>query len=185
MNVVEKEKVVSVAYQLFNNTTGELVEEVNSNNPLTFIFGTGQLLNEFENNLEGLREGDEFEFVINHKNAYGEVNPQAITELDKNIFMVNGQLMEDILFVGNVIPMRDSQGHRLDGKVLEIKDKSVVMDFNHPMAGVDLNFKGSVVSVREATEEELKNGLQAPSCGCGEAGCESEDCGDGGQSCNC
>ena len=91
--------------------------------------------------------------------------------------------------------MMDAEGRRLNGKVLDILEEAVQMDFNHPMAGNDLFFKGQVTEVRTATEEELNHGHvhQAGGCGCGshEGGCEGGSCDDkgscddGGGSCGC
>ncbi|MGE4415335.1 MAG: peptidylprolyl isomerase, partial [Bacteroidales bacterium] len=68
---------------------------------------------------------------------------------------------------------QDSEGNRLQGTIDQIKDESVVMNFNHPLAGSELNFKGEVVEVREATEEELASGLfgEKASSSCGDGGC--------------
>jgi FKBP-type peptidyl-prolyl cis-trans isomerase SlyD len=78
-----------------------------------------------------------------------------------------------MLVEGAAIPMRNSQGEQLNGIVVEVKDDKVVMDFNHPLAGDDLYFSGTVVNVREATPEELERGnCSSGSCGgCG-GGCQ-------------
>ena len=57
--------------------------------------------------------------------------------------------------IGNMVPMMDAEGRRLNGKVIAIEGDAVKMDFNHPMAGNDLHFKGQVTEIRNATEEEL------------------------------
>ena len=89
----------------------------------------------------------------------------------------------------HLLPMSDNQGNRLVGVVKDVKDDVVTMDFNHPMAGKSLDFKGQVVEVREATPEDL--GPMNAGCGCGDGcgdGCE-DGCGDkehkGGCSCGC
>jgi FKBP-type peptidyl-prolyl cis-trans isomerase SlyD len=191
MNIL-KDKVVSLTYDLRVNGQEEIVEKVQDENPLKFIFGSGTLLKSFEENLDGLKTGDSFQFVLKPEEAYGPVNEQAISELPKNIFMVNGELREDLIQVGKVVPMRDKNGNRLDGMVTEVKDETIVMDFNHPMAGKELNFSGKVTDVRDATDEELTNGLYGSSCGC-DSGCGCDDgakddcnsgsCNSGG--CNC
>jgi FKBP-type peptidyl-prolyl cis-trans isomerase SlyD len=181
-----KDKVVSLTYDLRVNGQEEIVEKVQEENPLKFIFGSGTLLKSFEENLDGLKTGDTFQFVLKPEEAYGPFNDQAISELPKSIFMVNGELREDLIQIGKVVPMRDKNGNRLDGMVTEVKDETIVMDFNHPMAGKELNFSGKVTDVRNATEEELANGLYGSSCGCN-SGCscddgKKEDCNSG--SCN-
>ena len=102
--------------------------------------------------------------------GYGEIVDDAIVDLPKTIFMVDGKLAEDILFVGSQIPMANAQGQRMLGVVKEIGDDTVKMDFNHPMAGKTLNFDVEVISVRDVTPEDL-----AGKCGCGECSC-GDDC---------
>ena len=119
--------------------------------------------------------------------AYGPKVDEAIVELPKNIFEVDGQIDPELLTLGNQVPMMDGEGHRMMGTVVEVKDEVVVMDFNHMLAGADLNFAGEVVGVREATEEELSHGhVHAGGCG-SECGCEG-DCSTGegcGSGCGC
>ncbi|MDG5800553.1 FKBP-type peptidyl-prolyl cis-trans isomerase [Marinilabiliaceae bacterium ANBcel2] len=167
---IGKNKFVTLTYQLrLNSAEGDLIEETNKENPLQFVFGAGRMIEMFEKNLDGLKTGDEFAFGLKADEAYGQVNKDAVVDLPKNIFEVNGTVDEQMLTVGNTIPMQDAQGNRLNGTVLEVVDEAVKMDFNHPLAGDDLHFTGSVVEVREATPEELA----------AVGGCESGDCDDG------
>lgn len=177
---VSKDKVISLTYELrAENNTGKVIEIVKEDNPLNFIFGAGYLLPKFESNLDGLKKGDSFEFTLKSADAYGEYDETAIIEVPKNVFMVDGKIEDSILKIGNNIPMQDNQGNRLNGKVLEINDTAVRMDFNHPLAGTNLFFTGNVFDIREATADELSQGLHH-SC------CESEgDCQDGGCDCGC
>ncbi|MGE0076551.1 MAG: peptidylprolyl isomerase [Bacteroidales bacterium] len=176
--IITKDKVVSISYELKVN--GEIVDTAEAENPLVFLYGRGQLLQLFEDNLNGLSVGDSFEFMIPPKDGYGEVNDMAVVELPKDIFMVDGELQEDLLVIGNRLPMRDSDGNALDGTVVEVNDSAVVMDFNHPLAGQDLFFTGNIVEVREASAEELNHGhvhgqgghhhdhdQESGGCGCG------------------
>jgi len=106
----------------------------------------------------GLAVGDPFQFLLNSEDAYGPVIESAIVPVPKNIFVIDGKIDDNILQVGNMIPMMDGEGRRLNGVVTEIKEEVVIMDFNHPMAGNDLHFTGKVTEIREATEEELSHG---------------------------
>lgn len=171
---IEKEKMVSVVYELKrNDANGEVVEQLNEDKPLTFIFGSGQLLPDFEANIVNLEIGSKFEFQLKHDQAYGAVSENAIVEIPKSIFEVDGKLREDLIKVGNMVPMQDNSGQRMDGKVLEISDTIVRMDFNHPLAGENLFFSGKVTEVRQATKEEL-SGVQADSSCSSCSGCETE-----------
>lgn len=175
---IEKNKVVALSYTL--EVEGDIIETVNADKPMEFIFGTGYLLPKFEENIAGKSIGDDFSFTLTASEGYGEVNKDAIVELPVDMFKIDGKVEEGLLTVGNVLPMQDSDGNRLQGAIDEIKDDVVVMNFNHPLAGSSLNFKGSVVSVRDASENELTNGLfneKASSCSTGS--CDSCGCGCG------
>lgn len=156
---IKKDTVVSLSYVLKrDNAEGEIIEETREGDPLVFLYGNGQMLPKFEENLSTLSIGDKFEFTLASEDAYGELDQDAIIDLDKNIFMVDGKVDNDLLTVGNVIPMRDDQGHMLQGTVVSVSNDSVRMDFNHPMAGNVLHFTGKVLEVRDATTEELSHG---------------------------
>jgi len=70
----------------------------------------------------------------------------------------DGNLDEENVKVGVTLPMIDNEGGKLYGMVKEITKEYVKMDFNHPLAGQDLHFKGEVLEVRAASEEELAHG---------------------------
>lgn len=182
---ITKDKVVSVHYTL--TVDGQVADKTTPEKPLDFIFGKGMLLPKFESNLEGKTVGDKVEFTLTPEEGYGVSEPEAIVELPKKIFENDGVVREDILFVGNMIPMMNDRGQIMHGKVVEIKPDIVVMDFNHPMAGKTLNFSVEVAEVREATEKELTEGLHGEfaghGCGggcCGGCGDEGGQCGDEG-----
>lgn len=156
---INKNKVVTLHYKLQEgDATGELVEETFGSEPLVFLYGIGQMIPEFENQLAGKKTGDAFSFGINSEDAYGTYDPDAVVSIPKDTFVVDGKLDENLLQEGKVIPMRDPDGNQLLGTVMEIQDEEVVMDFNHPMAGVDLYFTVSIEDVREATQSEIEHG---------------------------
>ncbi len=182
--IADKNSVVSIIYELREGTKeGEVVESLNSGNPLTFLFGTGGLLPKFEENLNGLSTGDSFEFLLGTEDAYGPIVESAVVQVPNTVFEVEGKLDESLMQVGSMVPMMDAEGRRLNGKVIGLEGDSVQMDFNHPMAGNDLHFKGEVTEVREATEEELSHGHlhQEGGCGCGSGNgsCNDSSCDDG------
>ena len=99
-------------------------------------------------------------------------------------FEVNGKVQDNLLVPGTTIPMMNSRGGIVPGKVLEVNEKSVRMDLNSPMAGKTLNFSGEILTVRDATEKELKEGLHGEyvhQCCCGGSNgeCGGGECGDG------
>jgi FKBP-type peptidyl-prolyl cis-trans isomerase SlyD len=156
---ITKNKVVSMTYVLSeNDVNGNLIQEVTKDNPFVILMGVGALLPKFESELEGLKTGDSYGFAVESKDGYGSYNPDAVLELDKKIFEVEGKIEDDLLKIGNAIPMQNNQGQALSGIVKEIKEDKVLMDFNHPLADVNLFFTGEILDVRDATKEELEHG---------------------------
>ena len=157
---VEKMKVVSLDYKLtLDKKDGELVEQTHGNKPLKFIFGIGMMIPSFEDNLENLKAGDAFSFLLDAENAYGELNEEAILKLPiENFADGEGQVDRDKLKINEMVQMQDQSGNSYQGFIKEIKLDSVTVDFNHPMAGKNLFFEGEILEVREPTESELDHG---------------------------
>jgi FKBP-type peptidyl-prolyl cis-trans isomerase SlyD len=176
--IISKDKVISLSYSLRVND--EIVDNAVAEHPLVFIFGRGQLLPLFEEKIKGLKVGDSFEFMVPCDEGYGRVNEMAVVDLPKNIFIIDGEIPADLLEIGKSLPMRDNEGNALNGLIVDIKEDTVVMDFNHPLAGQDLFFNGKIEDVRDASEEELSHGHVHSHGnehnGCGD-GC-GDDCGD-------
>ena len=126
--------------------------------------------------MEGFEVGNPFEISLQDVDAYGELDENAIVDLPKHLFFIDGEFDEEIVSVGATVPMMSTSGQRLNGLVLEITDDIVKMDFNHPLAGENLFFKGQITEVREATDDELA-ALVSGGCGCGSGGCGSGSCG--------
>ena len=157
--LIEQGTVVTVHYKLQKeNAEGELVEQTHGAEPLVFLYGVGQMIPEFERQLEGKEKGDKLQFGVEHLHAYGPYNEEVVVPIPVAAFVVDGKLAEDLLVPGNVIPMSDQSGQRMYGEVKEIKDEQVIMDFNHPMAGIDLFFSVDIEEVRAATESEMEHG---------------------------
>ncbi|MCF6341994.1 MAG: FKBP-type peptidyl-prolyl cis-trans isomerase [Bacteroidales bacterium] len=156
---VSKDKVVTLTYSLrLNDGNGELVQEVTNERPFVHLFGAGNLLPAFENNLDGLEPGDDFGFFLPSDEAYGNQSDEAIIELEKSIFEAEGKIDEEMVAVGKMLVMQDQNGNPLEGVILAIKDKTVIMDFNHPLAGENLYFSGNIIDVRDASKEEQEHG---------------------------
>lgn len=156
---VKKHTVVTLHYKLQeSDASGELVEETTGGEPLVFLQGVGMMIPEFERQMEGKSSGDTFAFGIKSQDAYGEYNEKAIIKIPIETFVVDGELASELLEEGKTIPMQDEKGNKMYGKILEVGEKEVRMDFNHPMAGVDLYFSGQIEDVREATQGEIDHG---------------------------
>lgn len=156
---ISKDKVVSVIYELrTTKNENEIVEKVTDQRPLTFLLGHGNLLPRFESSLSGLNVGESFDFIINSQEAYGQILQEAIVDLPKSVFASEDKIDDNLFFIGNIIPMMDKDGNRFNGKVIELADNTVKMDFNHPLAGENLHFKGQIIDIRDATQEESTHG---------------------------
>lgn len=187
---VSKDKVISVAYVLkYDKEDSSVIENIEASNPMSFLFGSGNLLKDFEANLKNLKTGGAFDFKLTSDQAYGPISEEAKIMLPKKAFEVNGQIDNNLLQMGKQIPMMDQGGSRVKGVVVEINEENVKMDFNHPLAGQGLHFKGMVTEIREATEEEKMHGHihMSGGCGCNDDSCSTDQkdmMGDGG-GCGC
>ncbi len=177
-------KSVSAEYELYvegdNAGEQELMEKATAEQPLNFIYGVGMMLPKFEENLFGLAVGDKFDFTIGVEDAYGPYEDENVLDLDRAIFEIDGKLDSEVVFEGNVVPLMDNEGHRVNAQVVSVSDTHVKVDLNHPLAGETLHFKGSILEMHEATEKELAALTGGGGCGCGDGGCGSGSCGEGG-----
>jgi FKBP-type peptidyl-prolyl cis-trans isomerase SlyD len=172
--------VVTLHYKLKkDNGEGALIEETYNAQPLQFIYGVGSMIPKFETELAGLKANDSFAFGVPAAEAYGEMDENAIIDLSVDIFKIDGALDTNAIFEGAMVPMRNAEGHRIDGKVVSIGEEQIKMDFNHPLAGQNLFFEGEVVELRDATEEEIQHGHIHQAGGCGSGSCDSHGEGHG------
>ncbi len=162
--------IATLAYTLTSDNNRTIVEIIRKNHPKSFLFGQRILLEGFENNLMDMEAGSNFDFVLQPKDAYGTKDPFAVLDIPKDTFMVDGKVDEKVLIIGNQIPMRDNYGNTHMGVVLDVEKDNIVIDFNHPLAGKEIRFQGEVISIREATQDELDSlnkGGCGSGCGCG------------------
>ncbi|MCY7350797.1 MAG: FKBP-type peptidyl-prolyl cis-trans isomerase [Cytophagaceae bacterium] len=153
--------VVSLTYKLsIHDEEGqpETIEIVEADEPMAIIVGMSGLPEGFETNQMGLNPGDSFDFTLTSEEGYGPRDPEAVVELPLDVFKVEGKIPDGLLDPDNVLPMTNEDGHRLQGRVVEIQDELVLMDFNHPLADKNMHFEGQVLTVRAATPTELEHG---------------------------
>ncbi len=188
----QKNQYIAVAYKLYaaGEKSLEFIEEATAERPFEFISGFGITLPEFETQVTGLQKGSTFKFKLTKEQAYGNYEAERVVDLDREMFCINGHFDHDNVFVDAILPLQNEDGQRFQGRVLEIGEQSVKIDLNHPLAGKELSFEGSVVENREATNEEIQhmiNMMSGEGCGCGCGDCGS-DCGHDhhhGDGCGC
>ena len=151
---IGKNAVVGVNYVL--DVDGKQLD-ASGDSPLTYIHGHGMMIPGFEKQLEGLAEGEKYDFLVPAAEGYGEFKEEAIVDLDKSIFLVDGSMSTDV-FEGAQLQLTNQDGQPMTGVVNSVSEDKVTMDFNHQLAGKDLHFIGSIAELREATEEEITHG---------------------------
>lgn len=167
--VVENQMVVTCIYDMFiagENGQEELIEQATAKSPLVYCHGEGMMLPKFEEALAGKSVGDKFDFVIAHKDAYGEYNEAGVMELDKKIFYNgDGEFDSDRVYAGAIVPMTTSDGQIVNAQVAHVGIKTVTIDLNHPYAGEDMHFIGEITNIRPAEEKELEALRNPHKCG--------------------
>lgn len=144
-------KFVEISYTLREASgDAEELEICPADDPFGYMAGEQQVLPAFEAALMGLKPGDSFDFQLSVEDAYGEEDDEAYVEVPKSAFLVDGELDESVFEVGEVVPMQTEDGDEVIGVVAEVRLNSVLVDFNHPFAGLDLHFVGEVLRVSDA-----------------------------------
>ena len=177
MEKIKPGKYVELGYDLYEvqpNGGQILVHQSDVNDPEKIIYGvTPGVIRPLEVAIDGLEPGGEFDVVVKADEAFGPRDPEQIVPLEKDIFKVDGKFDAEMIKEGAYVPMMTAEGYRINGLVVKVDDDKVTLDFNHPLAGKDVRFKGKVIAVRDATPEELQ---PQHSCGCG---CGHDHCDDG------
>ena len=182
---------IALTYKLYvkdeEDETEAFAEQCDANCPFAFISHLACVLPAFEQKILGLEKGEAFDFTIPCAEGYGEFNEDMMFDVDKKSFEINGKFDSERVYEGNVIPLRDEDGNIHYASIIEVKDKAVTIDLNHPRAGMDLHYVGAVLEKREATNAEVSQMLNILSGDCGccceggcgggcEGGCSGGDC---------
>lgn len=185
MEKIKPGKYVELGYDLYEvqpDGSQTLVHQTDIKDPEKIVYGvTPGVIRPLEAAIEGLEAGGEFDLVVKSDEAFGPRDPEQIVPLEKEIFMVDGKFDTDMIKEGAYVPMMTADGYRINGLVTKVTDDKVTLDFNHPLAGKDVRFKGKIITVRDATPEELQPQHHC-GCGCGGGSCSDGECGD---SCGC
>jgi FKBP-type peptidyl-prolyl cis-trans isomerase SlyD len=151
LNVIEDDLVVSLDYTL--TVEGKLVDASEENEPIEFIQGRQNIIPGLEKELYGLSVGDSKEVVVDPKDGYGSVDPQAIMDIPRHEFPNDIELKP-----GLELALQQPDGEVLHAIVAAVGSDVVRLDFNHPLAGKELIFRVTVVDLREASDEEKAHG---------------------------
>ncbi len=171
MPIIGDGVVVSLDYTL-RLDDGSVVDS-SEDAPLEFIQGQGAIIAGLERALYGMNIGEEKDVVVAPEEGYGEFNSELLETLPRSVFPKDIELEE-----GMGLRMRTPAGETVVVYVDTIAESEVTVDFNHPLAGETLHFHVKIADLREATSEELANGLAGCGCGCAtcESGCGDEQC---------
>jgi len=171
-NFVASDTVVSLVYTLTVND--EVVDSADETNPLEFLQGHQNIIPGLEKALEGLAVGQSKEVFIQAKDAYGDYDPQAVSNVPRHQFPPNFPLE-----IGRSLRVQTGDGRVLGASISSFTSDQVVLDFNHPLAGKNLCFSVTIKDLRAATEDELASGRLGGGCSCSSGSCGSAGCGSG------
>ncbi|NCA86314.1 MAG: hypothetical protein EOM83_12190 [Clostridia bacterium] len=153
--VIDKNSKVTFTFEMkIGNADGEKIQQFEKSAPMTVVIGQGNLLEPFEQQLIGLKAGDDFEFVLLHSDTYGPYREEAVHRYVRTTLLTDNDLDEDDIEEGMYIPIETPEGLEFSGLVAEITPDAVTVDFNHPLAGKDLFFKGNILKVSEPADQK-------------------------------
>jgi FKBP-type peptidyl-prolyl cis-trans isomerase SlyD len=147
-----KDSVVSLEYRLHLGD-GEVVDEGGADDPLVYLHGHEEIPPGLEKALEGKGVGEQVKVVVTPEEGYGKYDPEGVEEVPREDFPPELPVEE-----GEVLTGTDEEGNDIEFLIKEVKGKTVVIDYNHPLAGKTLHFDVKVLEVRAATPEELEHG---------------------------
>ena len=141
--------VVEVAYRMNFVDDDDYIESFSERNPLEFLMGMGEMLDEFEAKLMGKAVGENLDFVITKDKAFGEFDDSLVKDVPIETFYDDqGIFNSDIIKEGALITLNTEDKGEQDAYVIEVTDKEVLVDMNHPYAGEDLHYDLMILSVR-------------------------------------
>ncbi|HEY0094135.1 MAG TPA: peptidylprolyl isomerase [Archangium sp.] len=149
---IAKDSVVSIDYRLHLGD-GKIIDESEPGDPLVYLHGYEEIVPGLEKALEGRKAGESLKVEVAPKDGYGEYDPDGVEEVPREDFPPDMELE-----AGGIVSATDEDGDDVEFLVKEVRPKTVVIDFNDPMAGKTLHFEVTVREVRAATKEELEHG---------------------------
>ena len=149
---LDANKIVTINF-ILKDEDGNVLESTENMEPFSFISGNNQILPKLEEAVNQMLIGTKRDVKVQAAEGYGEYNESAIQQVDKNEFPEDIKLEEGMRMIAN-----SPDGKQMPFIVNKIEEKEVTIDFNHPLAGKNLEFNVELVDVRDATPEELAHG---------------------------
>lgn len=149
--IIDDNCVVSMHYQLTDGF-GDMIDSSQGSLPMVYMHNTNALLPSLERELTGKRAGEHVAVTIYPEDGYGYADEELIAEWPRD------SIDAEELIVGMRFKAKSQSGESQLVTVTEIRDETVVLDANHPLAGKVLNFNLAIVNVREPTDEEMQKG---------------------------
>ena len=152
-------KIIEMKYTLRKGgKTGEVMEVMDEQWPLKFLFGEGMMLPVFEEYLLTMSEGQQFEFSLAPEDAYGQHDLSQVIQLFRDDLELSDRHPYEDIDAGDYLQLTTTSGSGHAGKVMEKTDQYLVIDCNHALAGMTLHFEGQILFIREARHDELEAG---------------------------
>lgn len=149
---LDANKVVKFNYTL-KDDKGAVIDSTLNKQPMSFISGSMQILPKLEEAINGMLIGGKKNVKLNAVDAYGEYDEKAIQNIQKDQFPSEAKLEVGMSYLAN-----SPDGKQMPFTITEVKEKDITVDFNHPLAGKDLEFEVELMDVRDATPEEIQHG---------------------------
>ena len=152
LKTVKKDRVISLNFTL-NDENGEMLDQSEEGAPLEYLHGAHDIIPGLEKALEGKHLGDHVRVVIPPSEAYGEYEVSLVDEVSREQFPGIDDIQPGMQFQTTM-----DDGAPMVINVTAVDEDTVVVDGNHPLAGVTLVFDVDIVGVREAAEDEISHG---------------------------
>lgn len=149
--VVADNTIVTLDYAL--KVDDELVDSSQDNGPIQFLQGAGHIVQGLERALYGMAVGETRQVQVQPADGYGEFDEDGYVEIPRSEFPATIPLE-----VGVEMQLRDQDGDIFDVYIEEVKKDTILLNFNHPLAGKVLDFNVTVIGIRQASTEEIEHG---------------------------
>ncbi len=145
-------KVVTVNYKL-SDDEGNLIQKTNVDEPFVYLSGNNQILPKLEQEIDTMLIGGKKNIGLDASEAYGDYDDNAVQNVKRHEFPEGTDLEKGMEFMANT-----PEGKPIPFVIKDVKEDNIIIDFNHPLAGKNLNFDIELIDVRDATKEELEHG---------------------------